>query len=158
MFFIQLLFRLFQLLIGLFHFRSRRNTSKSSSYETSVDNKEIKQSTNNQLISFHPTNNSPLKYEFTELEMLANTFIETNPTKYEAMRIKKHFTTSTNLLIKEYDKPYFIGSFSNSTELRNIKKSPFSFIPYLSELFTRNEYMIVKSAILVFITAKKENK
>ncbi|KAG2379079.1 hypothetical protein C9374_007717 [Naegleria lovaniensis] len=79
--------------------------------------------------------------------------------KYEAMRIKKHFTTSTNLLIRELNTPHFVGSFSNSTELKTIRKSPLSFLPFdfLSQLFTRHEYMLVKSAILVFITASLDH-
>jgi hypothetical protein len=45
--------------------------------------------------------------------------------RWEAMRLKKHFTVQTSLLLKE-NKPTYVGAFSVSTELRTVKKSPLS--------------------------------
>lgn len=92
--------------------------------------------------------------------LLPSSLSPSSSSKYQAMRIKKHFTASTNLLIRELNTPHFVGSFANSTELKAIRKSPLSFLPFqfLSQLFSRNEYMLVKSAILVFITASLDQQ
>ena len=45
--------------------------------------------------------------------------------KWEAMRLKKHFTVQTNLLLKP-NKTTYVGAFNVSTELRTIKRSPIS--------------------------------
>jgi hypothetical protein len=80
--------------------------------------------------------------QFTTLDMLSNQydfenqtthiisksptlFNEENKSKLDAMRLKKHFTLQTNLLLKP-NETQFVGAFSVSTELKTIKKSPFS--------------------------------
>ncbi|EFC47175.1 predicted protein [Naegleria gruberi] len=148
------------------------NNTASSSFECSqlsiysdLFNQQVNIDDNHQIQSIKPNhiNHDDKPQLMNQIDIQFNKCISgtalpsMNSSKYEAMRIKKHFTTSTNLLIKEFDKPHFVGSFSNSTELKTIRKSPLSFIPFLSDLFTRNEYMIVKSAILVFITASLKN-
>lgn len=76
----------------------------------------------------------------TKLESLANEFslqnessscVEMVPSnnemksRWEAMRLKKHFTIQTNLLLKP-NEPTYVGAFSASTELKTVKKSPFA--------------------------------
>eukprot|EP00761_Pharyngomonas_kirbyi_P012873 gb/GECH01012900.1/.p1 GENE.gb/GECH01012900.1/~~gb/GECH01012900.1/.p1 ORF type:complete len:223 (+),score=29.04 gb/GECH01012900.1/:1-669(+) len=72
--------------------------------------------------------------------------------RWDAMRLKKHFAVQTTVMLKE-NEPSFAGAFAASTELRTVKKSPFSFLPFKwgKALFSRTEFMLVKSAILVFI-------
>jgi len=82
---------------------------------------------------------------------------EYNQSKWKAMRLKKHFTVQTNLMLKENETAY-VGSFAVSSELRTIKKSPLSFLPFFNQLFSRTEFMLVKNAILVFITARPSRK
>ena len=43
----------------------------------------------------------------------------------EAMRIKKHFTTQTSLMLRN-NETSFVGAFAVSQELRTTKKSPLS--------------------------------
>jgi hypothetical protein len=45
--------------------------------------------------------------------------------KWEAMRLKKHFTVQSNLMLKENETTY-LGAFAVATELRTVKKSPLS--------------------------------
>jgi hypothetical protein len=45
--------------------------------------------------------------------------------KWEAMRLKKHFTVQSSLMLKENETTY-VGAFAVATELRTIKKSPLS--------------------------------
>ncbi|KAL0489463.1 mannose-1-phosphate guanyltransferase beta [Acrasis kona] len=45
--------------------------------------------------------------------------------KWEAMRLKKHFTVQSSLMLKENETTY-VGAFAVSTELRTVKKSPLS--------------------------------
>ncbi len=45
--------------------------------------------------------------------------------KWEAMRLKKHFTVQSSLMLKENETTY-VGAFAVATELRTVKKSPLS--------------------------------
>lgn len=45
--------------------------------------------------------------------------------KWEAMRLKKHFTVQSSLMLKE-DETTYLGAFAVATELRTVKKSPLS--------------------------------
>lgn len=84
---------------------------------------------------------------------LSNSMLGSGSSKWRSMRLKKHFTVQTSLLLKE-NEPAYVGAFAVSSELRTVKKSPLSFLPWMTQLFSRTEFMLVKSAILVFITGR----
>eukprot|EP01080_Neovahlkampfia_damariscottae_P003923 gene3923-7134_t len=102
------------------------------------------------------------RFEFSELEYLSNQYSNRNENKsqlkmipvsdelksrWESMRLKKHFTFQTNVLLKP-NQPTYVGAFSSSTELQTVKRSPFSYLPFLRDLFSRKEFILIKSAIL----------
>lgn len=82
-----------------------------------------------------------------------NRVYDDQKSRWEAMRLKKHFTVQTSMLLKPNETSY-VGAFAVSTELRTVKRSPVSFLPLAKHLFSRTEFMLVKSAILVFITCR----
>jgi hypothetical protein len=106
---------------------------------------------NSSIIQLSPVMMSP-QNAFDDEEL----YDEDSQSKWKAMRLKKHFTVQTSLLLKEGETSY-VGAFATSSELRTIKKSPLSFLPFVSQLFSRTEFMLVKSAILVFVTARSQH-
>jgi hypothetical protein len=107
----------------------------------------------------NPKNNYKYKktYELTTLELLSKRYNEEknektmkiienektnninqqyeNNSRWESMRLKKHFTVQTNLLLKP-NETQFVGAFSVSTELKTIKKSPFACNFIIKERYT----------------------
>lgn len=59
----------------------------------------------------------------SSLEMVPSN--DETKSRWEAMRLKKHFTIQTNILLKP-NEPTYVGAFSASTELKTVKKSPFA--------------------------------
>ncbi len=108
--------------------------------------------------SLSSKNNSPSSPQISMSPTLntSDLFTFRGKSKWEAMRLNKHFTIQTTLLLKP-NTPTYVGAFSVAQELRTTKRSPFSFVPFAKELFSRTEFMLVKSAILVFITARFES-
>ncbi|KAF0852335.1 Type II secretion system (T2SS) D-like protein (GspD) [Andalucia godoyi] len=75
--------------------------------------------------------------------------------RWQGMRIKKHFVTQTAVRVRPSDSQ-FLGSFALSTELRTVQSGPLALIPFLKHWFSRTEFVLVKSAILVFLTLHVE--
>eukprot|EP00698_Gefionella_okellyi_P003177 TRINITY_DN12974_c0_g1_i1.p1 TRINITY_DN12974_c0_g1~~TRINITY_DN12974_c0_g1_i1.p1 ORF type:complete len:201 (-),score=43.59 TRINITY_DN12974_c0_g1_i1:106-708(-) len=72
-----------------------------------------------------------------------------------SMRLRKNFTLQTSLMLKEGQTTY-AGSFALASELKTLKQGPLSFLPVVGQLFSRDEFMLIKSAVLVFVTFHKE--
>lgn len=79
-----------------------------------------------------------------------------NPISYgkssiQAIRLRKHFTCQTQLLVQP-NEPTYVGAFAMSTDIRKIRTSPLKAI--FNFLWDRDEFLKMKSAILVFVTCK----
>nr|QRZ58738.1 general secretion pathway protein D [Malawimonas jakobiformis] len=100
--------------------------------------------------------------QISALNMAANAFADpavsmlaSRRSRLVSMRIRKNFALQTSVMLKENQATY-VGAFAISNELKTIRRGPLSYIPLIGDLFRRDEFMRVKSAILVFVTCRAE--